>query len=136
MASPDDSTLRALVVDDDETFIDHITYLMHKMGYAVERSFDGLDALKRCQSSRFDIVICDVRMPRLSGLSFLSNLSRATDAMPKCIMVSALDDNSLRRQALATGASAYLVKPIEAQALRDAVGAPKFDSAEIPAQMP
>ena len=136
MASPDDLTLRALVVDDDETFIDHITYLMHKMGYAVERSFDGLDALKRCQSSRFDIVICDVRMPRLSGLSFLSNLSRATDAMPKCIMVSALDDNSLRRQALATGASAYLVKPIEAQALRDAVGAPKFDSAEIPAQMP
>ena len=136
MASPDDSTLRALVVDDDETFIDHITYLMHKMGYAVERSFDGLDALKRCQSSRFDVVICDVRMPRLSGLSFLSNLSRATDAMPKCIMVSALDDNSLRRQALATGASAYLVKPIEAQALRDAVGAPKFDSAEIPAQMP
>ena len=136
MASPDDSTLRALVVDDDETFIDHITYLMHKMGYAVERSFDGLDALKRCQSSRFDVVICDVRMPRLSGLSFLSNLSRATDAMPKCIMVSALDDNSLRRQALASGASAYLVKPIEAQALRDAVGAPKFDSAEIPAQMP
>ena len=136
MASPDDSTLRALVVDDDETFIDHITYLMHKMGYAVERSFDGLDALKRCQSSCFDVVICDVRMPRLSGLSFLSNLSRATDAMPKCIMVSALDDNSLRRQALATGASAYLVKPIEAQALRDAVGAPKFDSAEIPAQMP
>ena len=136
MASPDDSTLRALVVDDDETFIDHITYLMHKMGYAVERSFDGLDALKRCQSSRFDVVVCDVRMPRLSGLSFLSNLSRATDAMPKCIMVSALDDNSLRRQALATGASAYLVKPIEAQALRDAVGAPKFDSAEIPAQMP
>ena len=136
MASPDDSTLRALVVDDDETFIDHITYLMHKMGYAVERSFDGLDALKRCQSSRFDVVVCDVRMPRLSGLSFLSNLSRATDAMPKCIMVSALDDNSLRRQALASGASAYLVKPIEAQALRDAVGAPKFDSAEIPAQMP
>ena len=136
MASPDDSTLRALVVDDDETFIDHITYLMHKMGYAVERSFDGLDALKRCQSSRFDVVVCDVRMPRLSGLSFLSNLSRATDAMPKCIMVSALDDNSLRRQALASGASAYLVKPIEAQALRDAVGPPQFDSVEIRAQMP
>ena len=48
MASPDDSFLRALVVDDDETFVDHISYLMHKMGYAVERSFDGLDALKRC----------------------------------------------------------------------------------------
>ena len=136
MELPGNSTLRALVVDDDETFVDHISYLMHKMGYAVERSFDGLDALKRCQSSRFDIVICDVRMPRLSGLSFLSNLSRATDAMPKCIMVSAIDDNSLRRQALASGASAYLIKPIEAQALSDAVGPQQFDSAEIRAQMP
>ena len=136
MESSGNSTLCALVVDDDETFVDHISYLMHKMGYAVERSFDGLDALKRCQSSRFDIVICDVRMPRLSGLSFLSNLSRATDAMPKCIMVSAIDDNSLRRQALASGASAYLIKPIEAQALSDAVGPQQFDSAEIRAQMP
>ena len=136
MASPDDTTLRALVVDDDETFVDHIAYLMHKMGYAVERSFDGLDALKRCQSSRFDIVICDVRMPRLSGLSFLSNLSRATDTMPKCIMVSAIDDNALRRQARAAGASAYLIKPIEAQALRDAVGPPQFACAEIRTQMP
>ena len=136
MELPGNSTLRALVVDDDETFVDHISYLMHKMGYAVERSFDGLDALKRCQSSRFDIVICDVRMPRLSGRSFLSNLSRAADEMPKCIMVSALDDNSLRRQALASGAYAYLVKPIEAQALRDAVGQPQSGSAAIRAQMP
>jgi len=135
MASPVDLNLRALVVDDDETFVDHITYLMHKMGYAVERSSDGLDALKRCQSSRFDVVVCDVRMPRLSGLSFLSNLSRAVAALPKIIMVSALDDNSLRRQALASGASAYLVKPIEAQALRDAVGPPQFDSAENRAQI-
>ncbi|MEO8383733.1 MAG: response regulator [Betaproteobacteria bacterium] len=136
MASPENSNLRALVVDDDETFVDYIAHLMHKMGYAVERSFDGLDALKRCQSSHYDIVVCDVRMPRLSGLSFLSNLSRATAAMPKCIMVSAFDDNALRRQAFASGASAYLVKPIEAQALRDAVGPPLSDGADKLAQMP
>lgn len=136
MASPDDSKLCALVVDDDETFVDHITYLMQKLGYTVERSFDGLDALKRCQSSRFDVVVCDVRMPRLSGLSFLSNLARATAALPKCIMVSAFDDHALRRQAFAAGASAYLVKPIAAQALRDAVGPPHSGSADNLAQMP
>lgn len=60
----------ALVVDDDETIIDQVTQVMHKMGFAVERSFDDLDALRRCQSRRFDVVVCDVRMPRLSGLSF------------------------------------------------------------------
>ena len=94
---------------------------MHQLGFTVETSFDGLDALKRCQSSRFDIVLCDVRMPRLSGLSFLSNLARTSEPIPKVIMVSALDDNSIRRQALATGASAYLVKPVALQVLKDAV---------------
>jgi two-component system chemotaxis response regulator CheY len=109
---------------------------MHKMGYAVERSFDGLDALRRCQSSRFDIVICDVRMPRLSGLSFLSNLARSPNALPKFIMVSALDDNAIRRQALSSGASAYLVKPVATQALRDAVGMPGPGVANNQAQLP
>ena len=111
----------ALVVDDDETFVDQVTYAMHQLGFTVETSFDGLDALKRCQSSRFDIVLCDVRMPRLSGLSFLSNLARTSEPIPKVVMVSALDDNAIRRQALATGASAYLVKPVALQVLKDAV---------------
>ena len=111
----------ALVVDDDETFVDQVTYAMHQLGFTVETSFDGLDALKRCQSSRFDIVLCDVRMPRLSGLSFLSNLARTSEPIPKVIMVSALDDNAIRRQALATGASAYLVKPVASQVLKDAI---------------
>ena len=113
----------ALVVDDDETFVDQVTYAMHQLGFTVETSFDGLDALKRCQSSRFDIVLCDVRMPRLSGLSFLSNLARTSEPIPKVIMVSALDDNAIRRQTLATGASAYLVKPVASQFLKDAIDA-------------
>ena len=113
---------RALVVDDDETVIEQVTQVMHQMGYAVERSTNGLDALRRCQAARFDVVICDVRMPRLSGLSFLSNLAHTPNAQSKVIMISALDDHSIRSQALASGASAYLVKPIAAQVLRDAIG--------------
>ena len=112
----------ALVVDDDETIIDQVTQVMHKMGFAVERSFDGLDALRRCQSNHFDVVVCDVRMPRLSGLSFLSNLGYTRNAESKVIMISAIDDHAIRRQALASGAFAYLVKPIATQVLRDAIG--------------
>ena len=122
MAAKENTHPHALVVDDDETFVDQITHVLRQLGFTVESSLDGLDALKRCQSSRFDVAVCDVRMPRLSGLSFLSNLSRTPASMPKIIMVSALDDNSIRRQALATGASAYLVKPISMQALKDAIG--------------
>ena len=122
MASIDNFNLRALVIDDDETIVEQVTQVMRKMGFAVENSLDGLDALGRCQSSRFDVILCDVRMPRLSGLSFLSNLANTRNAKTKVIMISALDDNAIRNQSLTSGASAYLVKPIAAQDLRDAIG--------------
>lgn len=122
MSDKNEPQPRALVVDDDEAIIEQVTQVMHKMGFAVERSSNGLDALRRCQAARFDVVICDVRMPRLSGLSFLSNLAYTPNAQSKVIMISALDDHSIRSQALASGASAYLVKPLAAQVLRDAIG--------------
>ena len=124
MLSTRDPQLRALVVDDDETVVDQVTLVMRKMGFAVESSPDGLDALRRCQANNFDVVVCDVRMPRLSGLSFLSNLAHTPHTIRRIIMISALDDNSLRRQSLSSGASAYLVKPITMQALKDAITAP------------
>ena len=92
------------------------------MGFAVDCAVDGLDALARCQSSRFDVIICDIRMPRLSGLSFLSSLGKTLNATTRVIMISGLDDNAIRNQVLSSGASAYMVKPIAAQDLRDAIG--------------
>ena len=114
--------MRALVVDDDDTVLDFLTQVLHRMEYAVEHAFDGLDALRRCQSARYDIVVCDVRMPRLSGLSLLSNLGQTLNAETRIVMISALDDDSLRRQALASGASAYLIKPLSGEMLRQAIG--------------
>ena len=117
-----DQKLRALVVDDDDTVLDFLTQVLHRMEYAVEHAFDGLDALRRCQSARYDIVVCDVRMPRLSGLSLLSNLGQTLNAETRIVMISALDDDTLRRQALASGASAYLIKPLSGEMLRQAIG--------------
>lgn len=121
MTPGNETRLRALVVDDDDTVIDQVTKVLHAAGYSVEASFDGLDALRRCQSARYDVVVCDLRMPRLSGLSLLSNLGPTVNAATRVVIVSALDDDSLRQQALASGAAAYLVKPLAAGMLRAAV---------------
>ncbi len=115
---------RALVVDDDEAATDHVTSVLHRLGFDVEQSFDGLDALRRCQSSQFEVIVCDVRMPRLSGLSLLTNLRNTRNNVTRVVMISALEDPSIRRQALATGASAYLVKPLNGQALVQAIIGP------------
>ncbi len=118
--------LRALVVDDDESCIEHVTGVLRKFGWIAEESADGLDALRRCQQARYDLVICDVRMPRLSGLSFLSNLPQTQNATTRVVMLSALDDRSIRRQALASGASAYLIKPLNTQELIETLALPSI----------
>lgn len=115
---------RALVVEDDETVADHVAQVLRKMGYDVEYSLDGLDALRLCQANDFGVIVCDVRMPRLSGLSFLSNRGKTLSVGARVIMISALDDNAIRSQALEMGASAYLVKPLVMQELQDAILAP------------
>ena len=122
MSSQKDPQPRALVVDDDEAAVEHVALVLQKLGFFVERAVDGLDALRLCHMGKFDVIVCDVRMPRLSGLSFLSNLGHTQNATTRVVMISALDDNAIRNQALASGASAYLVKPLDAQDLQDAVG--------------
>ena len=109
--------VRALVVDDDDSTLEHVGAVLHRLNFDVENSFDGLDALRRCQSARYDIIVCDVRMPRLSGLSFLNHLAQTENVSTPVIMLSAIDDGDVRRQALSSGAVAYLVKPVSSELL-------------------
>ena len=122
MSSEQNLQRRALVVDDDDTVVEHVTQVQHKMGFAVDYAVDSLDALESCHSSRFDVIVCDIRMPCLSGLSFLSNLGKTLNTTTRVIMISGLDNNAIRKQVLSSGASVYLTKPITTQDLRDAIG--------------
>ena len=73
----ENSVKLALVVEDDDTVSEHITKLLEARGFKVAQEFDGMAALQRCRSEKFDLVVCDIRLPRLSGISFLRNLRQA-----------------------------------------------------------
>jgi CheY-like chemotaxis protein len=118
--------LKALLIEDDETSIEQALEILRQLEIDVELALDGLDGLRRCQSARYDLIVCDVRMPRLSGLSFLSNLPSTRNASTRVVMFSALDDPAIRRQALASGAASYLVKPLSSKALIEALALPSI----------
>ena len=123
--------LTALVVDDDDTVMEHLTKLLRARGFAVAQEFDGMAALQRCRAEKFTVVLCDIRMPRLSGVSFLRNLRQSEmnqtptithateDATSKqtVVMMSSLGDNATKRELLAAGTSLFLLKPVSGQAL-------------------
>ena len=112
---------RALVIDDDSTVVEHVSAALRRAGYEVESAEDGLTALAIYRASRFDAVVCDVRMPKLSGISFIKNLRLTAAADCRVVMLSAFDDRTMKREALEAGAVAYLVKPASSQAIIEAV---------------
>ena len=112
--------LRALVVDDDEAMVEYVSRVLRSAGFAVETCGDGMAALDQFRANPFDVVILDVRMPRLSGISFLKNLRLPPGSPHRIVLLSAMDDPKLQREALDAGAIAYLVKPASAKAIIEA----------------
>ena len=100
-----------VVVDDDESVSRAIKRLLRSIGIAAETFASGdafLDVLSSMPSYHPDCVILDVQMPGLNGLEVQRRLSGR--GMP-VIFITAHDDISVREQALAGGAVAYLRKP-------------------------
>jgi len=111
---------RALVVDDDETMVEYVSRVLRSAGYHVESCKDGMAALEQFRAAPFDVVIVDVRMPRLSGLGFLKNLRLPPGSPHRIVLLSAMNDPKLQREAMDAGAAAYLVKPASPKAIIDA----------------
>ena len=111
---------RVLVVDDEETIRTAIARFLSSRGYQVVAEESGAAALTRLGKEKFDIMLCDVRMPEMSGLEVLPHALRC-DADLAVLMLTAVNDASTATDALAQGAMDYLVKPIELATLERAV---------------
>jgi DNA-binding response OmpR family regulator len=112
----------ALVVDDDEDSQLFVVLSLKKLGYEVKTAADGMAALHMCESEVFDLVVCDIRMPKLSGISFIKNVrARSPNSAKRIIFVSSMDDVMIKREAFEAGAEDYLVKPISSAILAKAI---------------
>jgi FixJ family two-component response regulator len=99
------------VVDDDEDIRDALSDLLLVMGYSCQ-AFDRAEAFLAAHvPDRFDCLITDIRMPGMSGLDLLQHLEAAGSTMP-VIVVTSMTDPVTRSRALASGAHAYLTKPV------------------------
>jgi DNA-binding response OmpR family regulator len=115
---------KALAVEDDETMLDWLSMCLKKMGYDVMTAADGMAALNLCGEHVFDLVLCDIRMPKLSGLSFLKNArNRNPKSVRRVIFISSLADAAMKREVADAGGAALLSKPVTLAQLVEAVKA-------------
>ena len=114
-------TRRVLIIDDENGIRTSLGLILAAEGYDVSTAADADEGLRAAQSERFDVVLCDVRMPRRSGLEVLPELIRAQpDAT--VLMMSAYGQVEQALEAVRKGAYDYLAKPFQAEELLLAIG--------------
>ena len=110
------SSVRIMVVDDEETICEALMAWFVKDGYKVETALSGAEALTLLQEKPFDIFLVDVKMPGMDGIELLSRI-REKQPDAAVIMMTAHGSIQTAVEAMKRGASDYLCKPFDPDAL-------------------
>ena len=115
--------LHALVVDDSPAMRKQLSYALQRvMGMDATEAGDGADAWRKLATSSYDILITDINMPLMDGLKLVALVrSGGPHQRIPIVVITTESAEADRRRAMALGASAYLVKPVQAQQVVETV---------------
>ena len=102
--------MRILIVDDEAPLRQSLGLLLSESGYSVESEGNPARALARAEAEAFDLILCDVRMPEMDGLTFLRRY-RGAGGSALIVMMSAYGNEDAAIEAMREGAYDYLAKP-------------------------
>jgi two-component system response regulator PilR (NtrC family) len=111
---------RILVVDDEEGMRDFLSILLQKEGHAVEAVRNGEEALRAMAQYPFDLIITDLKMPRISGLELLQRI-KETDPDVGVILITAYASTETAVDAMKEGAFDYIAKPFDVEEMKEVV---------------
>jgi two-component system response regulator AtoC len=101
-----------LVIDDEPNLRHMLSAVLEKAGYTVSSAADGMEALSLTETKPLNVILCDLRMPRMDGLAFLKHAAtKGLDA--PIIMMSAYGTIDTAVEAMKLGAADYISKPFK-----------------------
>lgn len=107
--------MKILVVDDEALLVKGIRFNLQNEGYEVITGSDGLEAVQAVQAQHPDLVVLDVMMPNMDGLSACAKIREFSDV--PIIMLTAKGETEDKVSGLEMGADDYIVKPFEVKEL-------------------
>jgi two-component system chemotaxis response regulator CheY len=115
---------RVLVVDDEPAVRTVVRMTLEKAGYDVLEAENGEKAIEAISTGEnrlvLDTVICDIRMPKMNGVEAIDYFQREYPRVP-VIVLTAYPDTNMASYFMRNGVAGYLVKPVEAAKLKEAV---------------
>ena len=115
--------MKLLIVDDSTMLRDMLSYALNEGGYNdVVEAVDGLDGLNKSKLTTFDLVITDVNMPNMDGLTLVSELRNLQQYAKTPILVLTTErSDKMKSKGKASGATGWIVKPFVPEQLLKAV---------------
>ncbi len=112
-----DNLRRILVVDDEENARVALAKILSREGYEVATAGNGYEALNFLRNKEVDLIITDINMPEMNGISFLRELNQSH---PSCnvIMITAHAEVETYMEAMNLGAFEYINKPLNVEDLK------------------
>nr|WP_295085413.1 response regulator [uncultured Roseateles sp.] len=111
-----------LVIDDSGSFRTVVKLALQKAGYAVIEAVDGQDAVGKLTGAKINLIVCDVNMPNMDGLTFLRHVKTLPAyKFTPVIMLTTESQESKKAEGRAAGAKAWITKPFQPSQLVDAV---------------
>ena len=114
--APSRENTKILVVDDEATARENLGRFLAASGYTTAFASDGQEALELASAQIFDMVLMDIKMPRMSGLEALDKF-HADYPFTLVIMITAMGELDTAVEAVRRGAYDYIVKPIHLDAV-------------------
>ncbi|MGB0936009.1 MAG: response regulator [Colwellia sp.] len=109
---------KVLVVDDSNSIRDMVSFTLKSAGYATVEAKDGSDGLNKAQAEKFDLVITDVNMPLMDGITLCSELRKLSSfQFVPILMLTTESSTDMKMKGKAAGATGWLVKPFNPEKL-------------------
>lgn len=109
-----------LIVDDEENIREIIAEFLETLGYNIVEATNGEEAIHACTRTKFDLVISDIRMPKMNGLKLLKSLKTVMPDLP-VILMTGYQPSKNQETTLSVKADGYLLKPFSLNSLRQAI---------------
>ncbi len=109
--------VRLLVVEDNRDICDNIAGYLEKHSYVLDFAYDGISAMYLAVTQPFDVIVLDLMLPGMDGLSFCHKLRTEAKVETPVLMLTARDTLDDKLKGFAAGADDYLIKPFALQEL-------------------
>ena len=107
-----------LTVDDSASIRLTTRVALSNAGYTITEALDGMDGIDKLNAGQFDLIVTDLNMPKMDGLTMIRELRKMPAHMGvPVIFLTTESDNELKQQAKAAGATGWLTKPFDPESL-------------------